>query len=406
MAEFKTESKTIKKGQFLFKAGDKIQSVFVIQTGQVKLCLQKNNKTFDIMTVGNGYVFGDLVILGGSQYLYSGLALQELTITEIPIDVFKAQYEALNHVTKSFIKNLADKLKWSVNEIKNTILDKSDVPCASETIPRVFGSIFHILNHKGLKDGNRAKIDWLTMKNYSQRVFGQSVKRIEQAAQILVKLKLAEYIMGYDPNSTDPEAPKEIQGFEIFDLSALESFFEFYQYYYYKDGKTELLKYNETNYKTLRLLLLAYADVPSDQFGVVAKSYNDVVEFFKTYGVSLGDWQFTSLTTHGLICTIKNNSEGQAMLQFDIKEFKMQLGIWSLIREVDKLNEKGFVDMADLDEELQKKVTLIDDSKCTECYSVVTPTSKFCSECGAKLVASNTPSHDSSNINNNARKAA
>ena len=56
--------KVIKKGQLVFKAGDKIQNVIIIQSGQVNLCIQKNNKTHDIMTVGNGYVFADLVVLG------------------------------------------------------------------------------------------------------------------------------------------------------------------------------------------------------------------------------------------------------------------------------------------------------------------------------------------------------
>ena len=57
-----SEAKVVKKGQYLFKAGDKIATVFVIQAGQVNLCTHKNNKILDIMTVGNGYVFADLVV--------------------------------------------------------------------------------------------------------------------------------------------------------------------------------------------------------------------------------------------------------------------------------------------------------------------------------------------------------
>ena len=198
-----SEFKIIKKGQFLFKAGDKIQSVYVIQSGQVSICLQKNNKIFDIMNVGNGYVFADLVVLGTNTYLYSGLAQQELKVTEIPLDVFKLQYESLSSNYKSFIKTMAERLKWAVNEVKNAKQEKAAVPISEESIPRVFGSIFHVLNHKGLKEGEKAKIDWLTLKNYSQRIFGESPKRVEQATQILVKLKQAEYVLGRDPNNVD-----------------------------------------------------------------------------------------------------------------------------------------------------------------------------------------------------------
>lgn len=380
-----SDVKVVKKGQFLFKAGDKIQSVFVIQSGQVNICLQRNNKIFDIMTVGNGYVFADLTVLGTNVYLYSGLAQQELKVTEIPVDVFKRDYEALSVTHKSLIKTMAERLKWAVNEVKNSKQDSTAVPCSEERIPKAFGAVFHVLNHKGLKEGTKAKVDWMTLKNYSQRIFGESPKRIEQVTQVLVKLKLVEYIMGCDLNNVDPEVPEtEIQGFEIFDLSSLEAFFEFYQYYYYKGGKTELLKYDESNFNTLRLLLMAYADVIADKFGVVTKDFNTVVDFFKDYGVSLGNGHFTSLEAKGLFCKRKNATDGKVQLQFDFKEFKVQIDIWSLICEVDKLNERGYVDMADVDDGPKKKQSIEGGLECTSCKTIIALDCKFCSECGAK----------------------
>ena len=384
-----SEVKVIKKGQFLFKAGDKIASVYVVQSGQVNLCLQKNNKIFDIMYVGNGYVFGDLVILGTNVYLYSGLAQSELKVTEIPLDVFKQQFEALNPNYKTFVKTMAERLKWTVNEVKNSKQEKSAVPISEENISRVFGSIFHVLNHKGLKNGTKAKIDWLTIKNYSQRIFGESPKRVEQATQILVKLKLGEYILGRDPNNVDPDAPDtEILGFEIYDLAALESFFEFYQYYYYKGGKSDLLKYDEQNYNTLKLLIMSYEGISPDKFGIVSQDFNLVVEFFKEYGISLGAGHFTALEAKGLFCKRKNAGEGKVLLQFDIKEFNVQIDIWSLVREIDKLNERGIVDMNDIDEGPKKKQAIENGIECSQCKTVIALDSKFCSECGTKVVSS------------------
>jgi len=383
-----SDVRVVKKGQFLFKAGDKIQTVYVIQSGQVNICLQKNNKILDIMTVGNGYVFADLTVLGTNVYLYSGLAQQELKVTEIPLDIFKAQYESLNVTYKTFIKTMAEKLKWAVNEVKNGKQEKLAVPCAEESIPRAFGSLFHVLNHKGIKDNTKAKVDWLTLRNYSQRIFGESPKRIEQVSQILVKLKLGDYILGKDPNNVDPEAPDtEIQGFEIFDLGGLEAFFEFYQYYYFKGGKSELLKFDDANYNTLKILLMAFANVTADKFGTASHDFNQVVEFFKDYGVQLGNGHFTALEAKGLFCKRKT-VDGKVMLQFDKKEFEVQINMWSIIREIDKLNEKGVVDMSDIDEGPKKKVQIENGLECTQCKTVILSDSKFCSECGAKVVQS------------------
>ncbi len=283
---------------------------------------------------------------------------------------------------------MADRLKWAVNEVKNAKQEKSSVPISEEHIPRVFGSMFHVLNHKGLKEGTKAKIDWLTLKNYSQRIFGESPKRVEQAAQILVKLKQAEYILGRDPNNVDPEAPDtEIQGFEVFDLPSVEAFFEFYQYYYYKGGKSELLKYDEQNFNTLKLLISAYTEIVPDKYGIVSKDFNQVVDFFKGYNISLGNGHFTALEGKGLFCKRKNSTDGKVLLQFDIKEFKVQIDIWSLVREIDKLNERGLVDMLDIDEGPKKKQVIENGTECTSCKTILSLDSKFCNECGTKVVA-------------------
>ena len=375
--------KVLKKGEYLFKEGDKIQTVYIVQTGQMNICLQKNKKNVDIMNVGVGYVFADQVVLGTSQYNYAAMALQETKVVEIPLEGFKQQYEALHQIYKSFIKTMAEKLKWSLNEVKTAKLEKNPMPCSEEAIPKVFGTIFHVVNHKGLKENNSAKVDWMTLRQYSQRIFGESLKRLEQATQVLVKLKLADYIYGKNPE--DPESKDEIQGIVIKDLVALESFFEFYQYYYYKGGKSELIKFDEPSYNTLRVLLLAFEGAEADKFGIVSKDFNDIVTFFKDYGISLGNGHFTALEKKGLFCKRKPAADSKVHLQFEIKEFRTQMDIWKVLREIDKWNEKGFVDMADIDEGPKKKLTIEGGVECGQCQFVMMGVNKFCSECGAKL---------------------
>lgn len=378
--------KILKKGEYLFKEGEKIQTVYIIQSGQVCICLQKNKKNIDLMNVGSGYVFADLIVLGQSLYTYSGLILQETKVVELPLEGFRQQYDGLHQIYKSMLKTTAEKLKWAINEIKNTKSEKNSLACPEESIPKVFGTIFHVVNHKGIKDNNQAKVDWQTLKQYSQRIFGESLKRLEQATQLLVKLKLAEYIYGKNPEDSDKQDGKdEIQGFKIFDLAALESFFEFYQYYYYKASKSELIKFDEANYNTLRLLIMAYQDSVPDKFGIVSKDFNEVVSFFSDYGVNLGAGHFTSLETKGIFCKRKSTSDNKVLLQFEIKEFKTQIEIWKILKEIDKWNEKGFIDLKDIDDGPKKK-QIIEGIECQECHSVMSFQSKFCSECGVKLI--------------------
>ena len=386
-----SSAKVLKKGEFLFKESDKIQTIFVVQSGQISICVQKNKKNIDLMTIGAGYVFADLFVLGIQNYNYSAMVTQETKVVEIPIDNFKQQYELLHQVYKSFLKSMSERLKWSISEIKTSKFEKNPLPCGDDAVAKVFGVIYHASNHKGVKEGARVKVDWLTLRQYSQRIFGESLKRLEQAAQLMVKLKLAEYVMADNPEN--PEGPKEIQSLIIYDQVALESFFEFYQYYYFKGSKTDLLKFDEPNYNVLRLLLLCYDGIAPDRFGIVTRDFNEVVEFFKEYGITLGQGHFVSLEAKGLFCKRKT-AANKVQLQFELREFKTQIEIWKIINEVDKWNEKGFVDMNDVDQG-PKKRQVIDGIECSECKAVMAMQSKFCSECGGKLIM---PTSNSSSL--------
>lgn len=72
--------KVLKKGDYLFREGDKIQSIWVVQSGQMSICVQKNKKNVEIMNVGTGFVFADLAVLGLPQYNYAAMATTEVKL--------------------------------------------------------------------------------------------------------------------------------------------------------------------------------------------------------------------------------------------------------------------------------------------------------------------------------------
>ncbi len=240
------------------------------------------------------------------------------------------------------------------------------------------------MKHKGIIEGASCKVDWMTLRQYAQRIFGESLKRTEQVTQILVKLKLAEYVM--TPKDEDDVLSKtEIAAFKIYDLAALESFFEFYQYYYYKGNKQNLLKPDEINYNVLNILLMAFEKSEVDKAGVISRDLNEVTDFFKDYGISFGSGQLTALETAGLFCKRKPVSNNQVLLQFELKEFKNLFNSWRLIREIEKWNEKNIIDIHEQEDVPQKKLLVIGGVECAACKHVMMSAAKFCSECGVKI---------------------
>ena len=379
--------KTFKKGELIFKDGDKITSVYLIQSGGASQCLIRGKKNIDLFQLGASHILGDQVILGAATHPTSAIARTETKVLEIPVETLKSHYEGAPQMLKVIIKSLADRLRLAMNEVRSAKLEKDSSPCPEDQVAKAFGAVFHTANHKGDKSTpGRVVVDWNLMKQYSQRVMGEGPKRLEQVINILVKLKLALYEMGKAPDN--PDGPDEIQKVHFLDLGLVESFFEFYQYYYFKGGRSDLLKVDELCQQMLDGLLKMADGQEVDRFGIVSVDFAKFSEYCKNeIGINLNNDHFSRLEGKGVFMKRKNASSngGGVLLQFEIKEFRSIFQSWKMLREIEKWNEKGFVDMDEKEEKPKKKVS--GGPACPACSAELQAGAKFCSECGHKIVA-------------------
>lgn len=377
--------KTVAKGETLFREGDKISGLILIQSGAAQLFIARPKKNIELALLGAGQVIGEQCLTGGT-YTYSAVATTETKYIELPAEAYKQMVESSPQVLKLVVKSLADRMKTANAEIRNFRAERDASPCPEDQVAKVFGSIFHTGNHKGQrpdpKQPQQVVVEWLLYRQYSQRVFGESLKRLEQATNLLVKLKMARYEMGKAPDN--PEGPDEIQKVHIFDLGAVEAFFEFFQYHYFKGGKSDLLKSDEFATSLLQNLIKVGEKLTPDRFGVVSIPYSEVVEELKTLmGISLNNDHISRLAAKGLFVKRQANTEGVVRMSFEIKEFQINAKIWRILREIEKWNERGFVDPNEEEDIKQKKKT--DGPSCLACQAAVAVDAKFCSECGHKL---------------------
>lgn len=383
-----TSQKVFKKGELLFKDGDKIQNVLFIQSGGVNQCLQRSKKNIDLFQLGANQVLGESVLFAATPHNHTAVATSETKVIEVPADVLKQQYEGAPPIMKMLIKSLVERLKQAFGEVRSSKLNTDSSPCPEEFVPQIYASLFFTASHKGEKDEKtgHVTVEWSTMRYYGQRVFGQSPKRLEQATNILVKLKLASYEMGKLPE--DPEGPDVIVRATYFKLPVLEAFFEFYQYYFYKPGKGDILKYDDFAAQMLEVFVTEGEKQTPDRFGIVGIDFNKVGELIKEkMGINFNNDHFARLEQKGVLCK-RRNIEGQGVrLEFELKEYQNIHFTWKILRELDKWNEKGFVDMDEKEEKKAKK----GGPSCPQCAVEVAPAAKFCHECGAKLVASGAP---------------
>ncbi|MFN7729539.1 MAG: cyclic nucleotide-binding domain-containing protein [Bdellovibrio sp.] len=376
--------KVVAKGEYLFKEGDKVTSLILIQSGALQLCIIRPKKNIELATVGAGQIVGEQALVGGT-YTYSAMATSETKVVELPGELYRAQVDGAAQIIKVVLKSLTDRMKQALVDVRAGRMEKDSSPCPEDQVAKVFGTIYHTARYKGDKDAknpNSTSLEWTFYRQYSQRVFGESLKRLEQATNVLVKLGLAKYEMGKPPE--DPEGPDVIMRVAILDLAAVEAFFEFFQYYYYKGGKTDLLKSDEIATNFLQEFVKIGEGLERDRYGQVSVEYSKVLEAFKNnLNVTLNNDHFARLEAKGIFMKRGPRQDGTAWVSFEIKEFQTTAKIWKVLREIEKWNEKGFVDLTE-DDKPKKKVGA---PTCPSCSVEVALQAKFCHECGHKLLA-------------------
>lgn len=376
-------SKVAKKGDVLFKEGDKINSIFLIQSGGINQCLIKNKKPIDLFQIGANQILNDGALFGQTTATTSAIATTEVQYLELPAELLKAQVEASSPILKSIIKSLSDRLRLAISEVKSTKSEKDSSPLPDDQIAKAFGVIYHTASHKGERGAEgKITVDWVMMKQYAQRIFGESPKRLEQALCLLVKLKYAEFVMGKPVD--DPDGADELHKVVFKNLMPIQNFFEFFQYHYFKNGRTDLLKYDEGSFKLVDAFLKLTEKIEADRFGVVTIEYSEILEGFKkNLNMNLSADHFTRLEQRGVYSKRLNVEKRGVLLQFERKEYENVLFNWRIIAEIDKWNNKGFVDMAE-EENKQKGPAQM---SCPGCQAPYKESQKFCGECGFKIAA-------------------
>lgn len=378
-------TKLFKKGEHLFKAGDKITAVYAIQSGSVTLYLPRPKQNIEMYVVGNSQFIGEQALFGMTTHVFSAQATQDTKVFEVPVDFMKSQIEATSNMVKLYARSMGERSKYLTNELKSYRLERDNSPCPADTVPRAFAVFYHVARYLGKIDPktNRTTVDWRQMRSYCQRVFMEPIKRLEQVLNIMVKLKVVELQMV--KNEEDPKRPIEELGFiHVSNIHQIEQFFEFYQHLFFK-GKNDLLKIDEACYQVLNIIMKEVGETPPDKKGTSKIYYAKFGEAIKRdLGIPLTNLQFERLEQKGLFVKRATESNNEVMISFDNPEFVKTLFSWKVLREIDKWNEKGFVDVREV--EVVKKL-VEGKKKCASCQTDIEATNKFCPGCGTKVAA-------------------
>ncbi len=396
-----TQERKFKKGETIIAEGDTPTSFYVIQSGKVSLYLVRGEQRSEIDVLGPGQIIGEQTVFGYPKSAFSAEAQVEVRVIEMPLDPIKTVFDKSPAPYKLFVKALGDDLRRIRQSLKSVKMDQDSGPCPYRFIPRLTAILALVAKNSGVKpkmdanipayklDEERAKnphfrdsdliLSFTSLKIYTSRMFLESHQRMQSFCELLGKLG---YItLKYEKNEdTDIQELVELR---IHDTQTIEHFGEFYQHNFFKSGKAEVIYVDKTALQMANAITQVAASAEPDRNNVVKIEYQSLLKDLKEkFYVELKETHLQLLEKKGLYVKRQTLDE-KVFISFDRYEFQQTVRYWQIIQEIDRWNEKGFVDVNANYNEFKVQVS----TKCPGCQADLKQSGKFCSECGHKLAA-------------------
>ena len=375
----------------------------MIKSGQVAVLSAKGRPSaLEVSRLGPGQIIGEkLMVSGPYRESYTYLCMTDAEVVPVKGTMVQQQVDAGSQFVKVALRGIIERGQNIQKQYMELLSERDNRPCPDDHVAHTFGSIaiFSKLRGKEVKVTKVEKVelpagievDYMAMKQFCQRVMTLSPTRLEQAVKLLTKLELAymHYEVVDDPKvkaanakkspEDQEELPKELRKVIVRDLAAVEKFYDFFQAVFFKSQNTEALKVDGKLTAFVAQLVKAGEAAAPDRSGIVKLDFKKLMEGIQAVlGASSVDY-FTLLESRGLFAKRETLPTG-TQLSFFVAEFKDALVHWAILKEIEKWNVKGSVEM---EEEKKEAAPSSSDVACAACKEPLKPQNKFCPNCGA-----------------------
>jgi hypothetical protein len=372
-------TKKLKKGEQLFKEGEPITSVYLIQTGKLALLSERSGKSLEVASLGPSSVVGEHALFMSGRHEFTGEAIQETRVLEVPLELMKQQFEKCAPGIKLLVKSVGEEVRQGRKAAKMLKFETEKVPCPQGVIHRIFTELHLIARHIGKKNPenvNQINVAWDALKLYASRFFGESPQRMRTLLDALLKLKLVEFTV----RETE-EGEEELSDVKLLNAQVFEDFAEFYQYHLFKGSRAEAIFVDSLALRVAKAFTELSEGAEVDHKGASKLDWTNVLAACKSkYLLDLKNTHLDLLEKKGLFVKRQSFDDGRLQLSFDRNEFAKMAQFWAIILEIDKWNTKGFVDLNEKEE-----VAASSGPACPQCSGVIEAKHKFCPHCGAKV---------------------
>jgi CRP-like cAMP-binding protein len=170
-------------GTVLFREGEEGATMFVLQSGKVKLVRERAGKEKPVAVLGPGDFFGELAILNGRPRASAAVVVEDARVLELDARTFGELLTKNPEVAVRLMKRLAIRLEQSTALV--------DVLVHRDPVLRVVLGLAHLAEHEG-DGGEDGSIHLATSRADLTEKLGLGPEEIEPVLRRLFRLQLLD----------------------------------------------------------------------------------------------------------------------------------------------------------------------------------------------------------------------
>jgi CRP/FNR family cyclic AMP-dependent transcriptional regulator len=223
-AQKKSGIKTLAPGQILFNEGDKAESMYIIQKGQLRLFRPKGKGFVEMAVLRSGEVLGEMAYFDPDTKTrsVSAAAITSVDVIEISFIALEKTMAALNPWFKTLINTLAERLRKTNERVKalenNSVGFSSDYKFfQSADIVKMLSILFLTFRSLGESREGRWHLHYNKLKLYALEIFNLNEAKMEEFIQLLSEERIIEISLD-EQDSSKIFSTREPETFKIFQV--------------------------------------------------------------------------------------------------------------------------------------------------------------------------------------------
>jgi CRP/FNR family cyclic AMP-dependent transcriptional regulator len=180
--------KDYKDGEVMCKEGEEGKTMFIIQSGKVKITKQAGDIEKTLVILEPGEFFGEMSIIDKGKRSASAVAMGETKAIELDEELFEIHIQSNPKIVKKILKNLSARLREADKQIENLMVKDNNI--------RIANQLFILISKHGTKTDKGIKMDFpLTAKELANQAGID-----EELTETIVKRLIKANVLKVDGN--------------------------------------------------------------------------------------------------------------------------------------------------------------------------------------------------------------